>query len=216
MDLAIVSGCFALAYVAAWSAHMSAPGTVAVIGGLAAASWRLAARGSSWAAVGVRLPESWIRALVWVIALYAASALVVACVVTPLGKALHWSPVDLTRFSGLRGNAVALAGWVALAWITAAIGEELLFRGYLMTQGLAAFGNGRVGLEAAIATQAVLFGVAHAYLGVRGVLTAGCVGLIYGWVYVCNGRQLVPLILAHGVTDSLSLLAIYFGIVRLP
>jgi membrane protease YdiL (CAAX protease family) len=215
MDLAIVIGCFALAYLGAWSAHLSAPGTLAVIGAFAAASWRLAARGSSWQAVGVRLPESWLRAIIWAIVLYAASALLVACVVTPLSNAHHWPTVDLSRFSGLRGNAVALAGWLVLAWITAAIGEEFLFRGYLLTQLLAVLGKGRCAIGVAIVIQAALFGVAHAYLGLRGVLTAGCVGLIYGIVYLCNGRNLAPLILAHGLTDSLSLVAIYLGVVQL-
>jgi hypothetical protein len=36
-----------------------------------------------------------------------------------------------------------------------------------------------------------------------------------GIVYLCNGRNLVPLILAHGLTDSLSLVAIYLGVVQL-
>jgi membrane protease YdiL (CAAX protease family) len=216
MDLAIVTGCFAIAYLGAWAAHLSAPGTLAVIGAFAASSWRLAAHGSSWRAVGVRLPESWPRAILWAIVLYAVSALLVACVVTPLSKAHHWPTVNLGRFSGLPGNAVALAGWLVLAWITAAIGEEFLFRGYLMTQLLAAFSKGWGALGAAVVIQAALFGVAHAYLGLRGVVTSGCVGLIYGIVYLCNGRNLVPLILAHGLTDSLSLVAIYLGVVQLP
>ncbi len=215
MDLAIVIGCFALAYLLGWSAHLSAPGTLAVISAFTAASWRLAARGSSWQAIGVQLPESWVRTIIWVIVLYAASALLQLCVVRPLSNAYHWPTLDLSRFSGLRGNAIALAGWLALAWITAAIGEELLFRGYLMTQLLAALGGGRWAIGAAVVIQAALFGVAHAYLGLRGVVTAGCVGLIYGIVYLCNGRNLAPLILAHGLTDSLSLVAIYLGAVQL-
>ena len=213
MDLAIVIGCFVLAYLGAWSVHFPGPGTVAVIGGIAAASWRLAARGSSWQAVGVRVPESWRHAVLWTIGLYAATALLVAFVVTPLSNASHWPAMDLSRFSALRGNAVALTGWLIVAWISAAIGEELLFRGYLMAQLLAEPGKGWCRVASAVMIQAALFGVAHAYLGLRGVLTAGCVGLVYGAVYLCNGRNLVPLILAHGLTDSLSLVAIYLGVV---
>lgn len=84
-----------------------------------------------------------------------------------------------------------------------------------MTQLLSALGKGPAGLGAAVAIQAVLFGVAHAYLGFRGILTAGCVGLIYGALYLCNGRNLAPLVLAHGLTDSLSLLAIYLGVAHI-
>jgi uncharacterized protein len=53
---------------------------------------------------------------------------------------------------------------------------------------------------------------AHAYLGAKGVATATLVGLIYGAWYVMRGRNLWPLIIAHGLTDMVSLLAIYAGV----
>jgi hypothetical protein len=58
MDLAIVIVCLALSYLAGRVAHISAAGTLAVIGDVVAASSRLAAQGLSWKAVGVRLPEN--------------------------------------------------------------------------------------------------------------------------------------------------------------
>jgi hypothetical protein len=215
VDLAIVIASFMVVGVGAWSAHLSAAGTLAVIGAFAAASWRLSVRGSSWRTIGVRRPDSWPKTVGWAVVLYGATALLVVGVVTPLSNALHWPAMDLSRFSALRGNALALAGWLVVAWTTAAFGEELLFRGFLTTQLLTLLGTGWAAIGAAVVIQSALFAIGHAYLGARGVVTAGCVGLVYGTAYVCNRRNLTPLILAHGLTDSLSLVAIYLGASRL-
>ena len=47
--------------------------------------------------------------------------------------------------------------------------------------------------------------------GTRGAVTAGMVAVVYGIVYRVNGRNLWPLVIAHGVTDTVSLVALYFG-----
>jgi membrane protease YdiL (CAAX protease family) len=39
--------------------------------------------------------------------------------------------------------------------------------------------------------------------------TAALVGLVYGTWFVLRGRNLWPLIIAHGVTDTLSMIAVY-------
>jgi membrane protease YdiL (CAAX protease family) len=70
-----------------------------------------------------------------------------------------------------------------------------------------------VGTTLTVLVQAVCFGAAHVYLGQRGVATAMTVGLLYGAAYFGTGRNLPVLMLAHGATDSLSLIAIYMGMV---
>jgi hypothetical protein len=107
-----------------------------------------------------------------------------------------------------------LAGGLFLVWVQAAFGEELVFRGFLLTRLELLFGGGLSAIATAVVGQALLFGVGHWYLGPRGVTTAGIAGLILGVVYLCDGRNLVPLIGAHGLADSLSLIAIYTGIAQ--
>jgi membrane protease YdiL (CAAX protease family) len=109
----------------------------------------------------------------------------------------------------------ALFARLLLVCASAAFGEELVFRGFLLTRLEILLGGGLSATATAVAGQALLFGVAHWYLGLRGVSTAALIGLAYGVVYVCNGRNLAPLIVAHGLTDSLSLIAIYSGVARL-
>lgn len=188
------------------------PGVVAVLAAMAVATWRLTRAGESWASAGLTWPPSWWKALLWVPAIYIAIALLSALVVAPMARALGWPPLAIEKLGLVPGNAGSLALFLLVAWTTAAFGEELLFRGFLMQRLQAAFGGQGMAVAAAVAAQALLFGVAHAYLGMRGAVMAGVVGVVMGVVYVLNGRNLVPLIVAHGLIDTVSLTALWVGV----
>jgi membrane protease YdiL (CAAX protease family) len=214
MDVGIVAASFVLTHFLARRFGVPGPGTWAVLCALAAASWRLRCAGMRWDELGLRTPANWGIALAWVAALYVAAALTKVLVIDPLAKAVGWPPLNLSRFSKLPGNAAFLAGGLFLVWVQAAFAEELVFRGFLLTRLELLLGGGLSATATALVGQALLFGVGHWYLGPRGVTTAGITGLILGVVYLCDGRNLVPLIGAHGLADSLSLIAIYARIVR--
>lgn len=211
VDLLIVAAAFAAFVFLIHALDLPAAGTVAVVVALAAATWRLRAAGESWATLGLRAPDSWARVALWVVGLYAAILVTNFLVVMPLGRALGWPPVDLSRFATLKGNALQLAGWLALSWTTAAFAEELVFRGFVLTRLQTVLGRGALPAATAVLVQAAIFGSAHGYLGVRGAVVAGMVGLVFGAAYVVNGRSLVPLVIAHGLTDSVSFVTIYLG-----
>jgi uncharacterized protein len=213
MDVGIVAVSFVFTYFVARWFDLAASGSYAIFCALAVATWRLRSFGSGWRDLGLRRPKSAIRVVAWVIALYVASALMKLLIVDRIADAAGWPSLNLSRFSHLPGNATVLMGTLVLVWLSAAFGEEMVFRGFLLNRLERSFGSGSVATVAAVISQALLFGLAHWYLGWRGVTTAGLIGLLYGVVYVGNGRNLVPLILAHGLTDSLSLIAIYAGMV---
>ena len=85
----------------------------------------------------------------------------------------------------------------ALAWIvvacTAGFVEEVVFRGYLQRQ---------VGL----ALQAIAFGIAHGYQGVRSVVVIAIIGLAFGLVARFRS-SLVPGMLTHAALDLYALAA---------
>jgi membrane protease YdiL (CAAX protease family) len=207
---------FTAVYFGLHALDLPAPGTFALLATLVFATWRLATAAGSgwtgaWASVGLRTPPSWLRLLLWVIGIYVAVIATNIAIVVPLGRALGWAPLDLSRFAGLQGNPARLALWLLVAWTTAAVGEELVFRGFLLTRLQTLFGPEPVAIAAAVVLQAALFAVGHAYLGIRGTVSAGVVALVFGTVYYFNGRQLLPLMVAHGLIDSVSLLAIFAG-----
>ncbi len=184
------------------------PGQWALACALCAAGWRMHRAGVGVADLGLRRPAHWPRAIGWAMVAYLGAILLNALVVAPLSNALGLAALDTTALGDLRGNLPRLAGMLLLTWTLVAFGEELLFRGFLLTRLESMLGSG----GAAVLAQALLFGAGHAYLGARGALTAGAVGLAFGTVYLFAGRNLWPLVIAHGLIDSVSLVALFGGV----
>lgn len=85
--------------------------------------------------------------------------------------------------------------WVLLS-LSAGFCEEVVFRGYFQTQFRALWGRP----APAIAAQAVIFGIAHGYQGVRHVIVIAVFGALFGLLAHWR-RSLAPGIVAHAWTD---------------
>lgn len=120
------------------------------------------------------------------------------------------APNVVDVISIVRQSPWMLLLWVSLvAWGSAAFGEELLWRGFLIDRlsrlkGLA----GRPTMI--VVVQAIIFAFPHAYQGMGGVVVTGSVGLFLGWLRMRNGGNLWALIIAHGLVDTIMLTAGYF------
>lgn len=211
VDVLYVAAAFVASAAALEALGAPRPGAVAVVVALVVATWRLRAAGARWSDLGLRSPESWLRVALWTLAAYVLVIAANALIVIPLARRLSWPPTDVAKLGELAGNLPLLASWLAVAWTTAAFGEELLFRGFLQTRLTALLGGRTPSTVAAILLQAALFGLGHLGFGIRGVVTAGVVAVVYGAIYAMNGRNLWPLILAHGITNTVSLVALYYG-----
>jgi membrane protease YdiL (CAAX protease family) len=88
--------------------------------------------------------------------------------------------------------------WVCLS-ITAGFCEEVLFRGYVQKQ-FAAWTRSEM---AAVFIQAIAFGAAHSYQGVRLACVVTVYGLLFG-VLAGLRRSLRPGMMAHAMQDTLS------------
>lgn len=98
----------------------------------------------------------------------------------------------------------------AIRWTTAAFGQEVRFRGCLQRRLHAIFGAPwRAGLLAAV-VQARLFGLGHADQGATGIHVTGRLGLAFG-LCALRLRSIWPLVVAHGLIDTVSMTALYFG-----
>lgn len=105
-------------------------------------------------------------------------------------------------------GALEMVLWVVVS-ITAGFCEEFVFRGYLQKQFFALTGNTAV----AIGAQAIVFGAAHGYQGVKGMVTITLYGALFGVLAVMR-KSLRPGMIQHAMQDAsagilLSLLAKY-------
>ena len=93
----------------------------------------------------------------------------------------------------------------ALFPLTAGFCEEAIFRGYLQKQFHALTGSAAI----AVLAQAILFGIAHGYQGLKNVIVITVLGLLYGLLALARGI-LRPGMIAHVWSDVYGGLPIRF------
>jgi uncharacterized protein len=205
LEVALISGIF-WADEAGWVPLSKTPFLLLV------ASGSLWLRGLGWRDVGLRLPEGWPRLAAVGVAAGIGMWLLEFYVTMPaLRRVLGYWP-DLTDFNDIVGNAALLAVFLALNWILAAFGEEMVWRGYALPRAAEFFGSGTRAFVVALVVVNVAFGLAHLYQGPSGVIQATVAGALLGILYVATGRNLVAPILAHGIGNSIDFTVMYLGL----
>ena len=201
----------AAAYLGLTSIGFDYAGPAAVLVGLTVMFAQIGVTRSTLTELGLGRPRSWLGLILWTVLGVVAVVLAVTFGARPLIAALDLPPSNLSRLAALKGDAEQLAIMLAIAWTTAAIGEELFFRGYLLGRIQSLFGGGWLAMALAVVVQALLFGLAHAYQGPAGAIQTATVGFVLGAIFVAAGRNIWPVILAHGLIDTMSLVALYLG-----
>ncbi len=187
---------------------------LALWGAIGAGALLLRRAGSGYGALGLRRPASWRSTLGWA----AAGLLIAGLGSIALGEIIRhatgWPPLDVAYIrSSIEGDTLSWIVWMLLVvWGSAAFGEELLSRGFVMDRLWTAAGRGRAGLAVAALLQAAIFGALHAVQGPTGVVLTGFIGLVFAGIYFASGRNLWAPILAHGAADTISLTLIYAGL----
>ena len=89
--------------------------------------------------------------------------------------------------------------------------EEIVFRGYLMSALQQFLRDNRAAAGITVGVSSAVFGIAHGYQGISGVLSTGLMGVILALAYLLSGRNLWLPILLHGWVDTIGLYLIYAG-----
>jgi len=200
---------FAAAVVIGHNVLRVVPNEVPILFVLGLLSARL--RNGGWSAIGLKRPDSWARILQIAFAAAALRILLGEFVIDPL-TSRFWPPaIAPAGTEAITGNLP----WALLAllfvWTFAAVGEEIAYRGYLLTR-MADLGKGSTAAYwAAMVLVSVLFGFGHYYKGPSGIVDSGFAGLILGAAYLLSGRNLWTSILAHGLIDTYAVIVVYFG-----
>jgi len=88
--------------------------------------------------------------------------------------------VDLSQFHDLAGNLKLTLLYILFAWIVAAFGEELIYRGYLMNRAADLLKRTRTAWIVSLVAVQIVFGLIHLYQGWTGVVDEGLMRLILG------------------------------------
>lgn len=130
-------------------------------------------------------------------------------VTVPLLSHLIGSPPDLSEFRPVVGSVQLLVFWLALSWTLAALGEELVYRGYLMPRIAGIAGGSRAAWLSSLLITSALFGWGHGGQGLAGMLQEGFAGVLLGLLYLGCGRKLTIPIMAHGAANTLAFVLIF-------
>ena len=173
-------------------------------------------RGESCAHLGLRRGPIDRRALwrvVWRSLVVCVAAIVTTGIGSIVGANLVGFPeqADLSGYNYLSGNLPMLVLALLGVYIVSSFGEEVIYRGFLITRIAELGKGGKSALRVAVIVSSVIFGLIHYEWGAMGMLQTGFMGLALAVSYLVVRRNLWVLVLAHAYLDTVLLVQLYFA-----
>jgi membrane protease YdiL (CAAX protease family) len=185
------------------------PNEVPILFGLGLISVRL--RDGSWTAMGLRWPVSWRRTVLFALGAAMLRILLGGLVIDPL-TAHFWPPAAAPSGTAqIMGHWMVALRWLLVVWTFAAFGEEIGYRGYLVTRAADVGNRSTFSYWAGVVVVSILFGYGHYYKGPSGIVDSGMAGVVLGAAYILSKRNLWVCILAHGFIDTFGVICALFG-----
>ncbi len=118
---------------------------------------------------------------------------------------------DFQSYEYLQGNPGMLLLSLAGVYVVSSFGEEVLFRGYLMTRCAEAFGESEFGWRVAVLVSTLVFALIHYDWGIAGMVQTGFMGFVLAVAYLRVKRNLWVNIIAHGFLDTILFVQLYLA-----
>lgn len=160
------------------------------------------------ATLGLRRLSDPRRTVPAVLGLTVAWTALQVALVTPLVGHLTGEEQDVSDFAELEGDVAMLLLLVTLSWTLAAVGEEVAFRGYLLTRLRDVLGGSRLAVVLSVLVSSALFGLIHTEQGLVGVVLASIDGAFFAWLRLRYG-SLWAAVLAHGTGNTIGMVAFF-------
>ena len=192
-------------------------GPISVIATLLVATWRLKCSNQSWRSMGLVHSTSHLKLVLWTLAALVITILlgnlasqIAQGLITASEVSEQASNFTQNRFASLPGNIEVYIYWLVISWIIGGFAEELIFRGFLISRFENLFSNIPFAIGFAVIIQAIIFGQQHMYYqGTIGFIETGIIALASGIIYYLSNRRLWPLIISHGLANTLGITMIF-------
>ena len=175
------------------------------------AFWRMKVRNITWKDLGLRKPENLLKSFLVTIGILMAIPILIIVFqqiqnLLPLNLSPDTSSQDaVSKFGDLKENWTHFFKIIPFILLQSAL-EELLDRGFLINWFERLFSKTSFATAIAVLLQALIFGFRHSYDISERSITVGIIGLVMGIAYVKFGRNLWPLILAHCILNTMSMI----------
>jgi membrane protease YdiL (CAAX protease family) len=157
----------------------------------------LAVRRQRMSALGFRRSSRALRMIAMVFGLTLGWDLFQSGLTKPILNRITGEQQDVSQFAGLPGNVGALLMFLAISWTLAAVGEEIIYRGYLPLRITESIGRNTTGVLAGVVLSSVLFGLAHTEQGTVGVVLTFLDALFFSFLR-WRFQNLWAAVLGHG------------------
>lgn len=169
-------------------------------------------RDGGWKTVGLKRPTSW----KWTVGIALGVAVIRIAlgelIVQPIATRFWPSVARPTGASDIPHHPLYALLALGIVWTFAAFGEEMGYRGYLLTRA-ADLGNRTAwAYWIALIPVSVLFGYGHYYKGPAGIVDSGIAGLLLGGSYLLSRHNFWVPILAHGFIDTFAVVVAFLGL----
>jgi hypothetical protein len=174
------------------------------------ATWRMRVRGVTWAELGLRKPKGTMAAALATLAILGLA--IGSILLFQVLQDQVWPKLAPDTSNGnaanklgeLEGNWLLFLAIMPMVLLESFL-EEVLDRGFLMNWIERLLSSTRLATAAAVVLQAMIFGFRHSYDLSERSITVGLIGLAMGMGYVAFERNLWPLIIAHCVLNTVSM-----------
>ena len=164
-------------------------------------------RKQSWKDIGLIKPKNFGRVILIIAAALAATILVIILFQLFLADLFPTSgeTAAAANTRNTEKSVMMIAYILSVIWIESFL-EELQDRGFSLNRFESLLSNKTFSTVLAVLIQAIIFGFRHSYDLSERSITTGLIGLVFGAVYVLSGRNLWPLIIAHCILNTSSML----------
>lgn len=167
-------------------------------------------RNITWKDLGLRKPENLLKTLLTTIGILMAIPILII-VFQQIQNLLPFnlspdtsSQAAVSKFGDLKGNWIHFFTIIPFILLQSAL-EELLDRGFLINWFERLLSKTSFATTIAVLLQAIIFGFRHSYDISERSITVAIIGLVMGFTYVKFGRNLWPLIIAHCLLNTMTM-----------
>ncbi len=118
---------------------------------------------------------------------------------------------DMSGYNYLQGNLPMLIVALVAVFIASSFGEEVIYRGFLITRISEFKLNDKNLIKFAVVISSIIFGFIHYAWGPMGIVQTSFMGFALAISYIKLKRNLWILIFAHAYMDSILMIQMYLG-----
>jgi len=164
--------------------------------------------------LGLYKPKNWLKVILIGLIIGILIQVFSVIIITPVLEWLGIAKADLSSYEIIEGNISMLFIYLFVSWTTAGLGEELIYRAFLIGQLIVFFENSKFKWIISLCISSIIFGMLHFNNGLEAIIGTGINGFIFGLVYFKMNRNIWSSYFAHGIADTIAILWIYSGMYK--